>query len=90
MDMTNKEYFTTLNSVQGLSRAEWLFNNYSRRYTDSVQAILAWLDEEYTPVKPVFTNNPESDMRFCPVCYTPVVYGDKKCCKCITDIDWSK
>lgn len=88
--MTNKEHLATLPSAEWYCRVDWLYHNYSKSFTNSYYAVTQWLDKEYEPVKPIKPNDPDYPFVLCPVCYTPVNYGDSKCCKCLTDIFWDK
>ena len=86
--MTNKEHLATLSSDEWVQRVEWLYHIYGRGYAHMLLAIENWLDKEYQPVKPILTNMPDDSLYVCPVCYLYLVNGDKKCRRCMTDINW--
>jgi len=80
--MTNKEHLATLSSDEWVQRVEWLYHIYGKAFTHTLLAVKDWLDKEYEPVKPY--------QGVCPVCYLMLVEGDKKCRRCMTDIEWNK
>lgn len=46
--MTNKEWLATLSAEVWFDVIDWLYHDYGKRYTDSRQAIIEWLDMEHT------------------------------------------
>lgn len=80
--MTNKEHLATLSSDEWVQRVEWLYHIYGKGFTQTLLAVKDWLDKEYKPVKPYHG--------VCPVCYLILVENDKKCRRCMTDIEWGK
>lgn len=50
--MTNKEWLATLSAEEWWNIVhEWLFHTYGKQWTDSREAILAWLSEEHDALK---------------------------------------
>ena len=87
--MTNKEHLATLSSDEWIQRVEWLYHIYGKGYTQTLLAVKDWLDKKYTTVEPIKIMNKLNDFYFvCPVCYMILAEGNKKCKRCMTDIDW--
>ena len=86
--MTNKEHLATLKPEEWWARIDWLYHVYGKSYTSSPQAIMHWIEEEYKIVEPILGNEPDRKFYFCPVCYSPILEGSKKCWKCITELKW--
>lgn len=87
--ITNKEHLATLPSTEWVMRVDWLYHSFGKAYTDSLAAIMDWLEEEYKVVKPSPSNLPNESWYYCPVCYTATIVNEPKCYKCCTDFDWS-
>ena len=87
--MTNKEHLSTISSEDWCMRVDWLFHSYRKQFTDSMVAVIHWLDQEYAPVKPIKSNMVDNSYDYCPVCYSPL-YDHTKCYRCLTDIDWKE
>jgi len=87
--MTNKEHLATLPSTEWVMRVDWLYHSFGKSYTDSLAAIMDWLEKEYKVVKPVPSNLPNESWYYCPVCYTATIVYEPKCYKCCTGFDWS-
>ena len=86
--MTNKEHLATLDAREWVQRVDWLYHLYGKAYTDTLSAIMDWLEKEYKPVKPMMSNLPDESWFYCPVCYTATLHGEPKCYKCCTDFVW--
>lgn len=47
--MTNQEFLATLEPEQCYAIIDWLFRRWGRQWTDTRDAIILWLKEEYKP-----------------------------------------
>ena len=86
--MTNKEQLAILSPEQWWCRVDWLYHKYGKKFTDSAQAIMSWLEEEYKPVKPIEGNTLNSECFYCPVCYTIITDDSGYCHNCITEFNF--
>ena len=47
--MTNQEFLATLEPEQCYAVIDWLFHRWGMQWTDTRDAIILWLAEEYKP-----------------------------------------